>query len=116
MKLKKLTALLLAGLMAISMVACGGEAETETDAPAADTNTEAEAETPADDAADAAFLLPAQPPQRVAEPLCLSTAVYGAGILQLLHLPGDPHVLGSMRHGLRLVRTGTPPLSRILKG
>ena len=41
MKLKKLTALLLAGLMAISMVACGGEAETETDAPAADTNTEA---------------------------------------------------------------------------
>ena len=32
MKLKKLTALLLAGLMALSLVACGGDADTNTDA------------------------------------------------------------------------------------
>lgn len=46
MKLKKLTALLLAGLMTLSMVACGGKAE--------DTNTTADnstADAPADDAA-----------------------------------------------------------------
>lgn len=57
MKLKKLTALLLAGAMALSLVACGGKTEeTKTDAPessveesvADDDSADVEAEAPAD--------------------------------------------------------------------
>ena len=50
MKLKKLTALLLAGVMALSLVACGGKT---TEEPATnDTNTEAPADTDAEAPAD----------------------------------------------------------------
>lgn len=49
MKLKKLTALLLAGLMALSLVACGGDKDTNTGSttPATDASTPADASTDA---------------------------------------------------------------------
>lgn len=58
MKLKKVLALSLAAAMTLSLVACGGSANTTTPADTADTATEAEA--PADTTADADVAAPAE--------------------------------------------------------